>query len=1339
MKRKNLKKVKDSSDCYSSSDDAIDNEVSGGSSSSSSSSSRKKEIGEDHSDPNQYSMRGLSDDDDDDDINDEDDDSEEEEEEDARPRKKKRSGRARAAPDRYFDDEAAAEAEEAEAAEDGEGKKRSRKKEAPPPRDRSAEIEALRVYETMSPEAAKAYQFDLRHFESFSNQFPVSEIFSVTIPFRVFPMNAKGFGDMNAEISEQQRVHSYKSLLALWGELYARHFRATFTKGKEDLPPPGQPKWGWFIHQDGSPTGIALPRLHMFCERLIAESGDLHGFRFWLVVHDDSFSINEAMDDLLEENRRIVASAKDRITNRRGVRDARDSISGPNAFRKIDSIGAYFNQVIRPYFGEHSQTISDVMTAGFNANMPFKTNMNPARPDRLFSLNVVADPNFTNALVASQRNISSYFKKVQAMGEEEEDDDLMDQRRFRFTFPHRVCVFGQMPSEMEADTLMSVPFPNSRASREFAQKVRSASLDVPENTDRLNPADYLYDESNVEGEALTGRERLIKNSYVRSVAAKNKEAMAAIELTTEKGTPEYFEKMLERKTTLGNTLWDALKASKDNPTNFSPALRAAMRFIERSPAGGMYPEFPTNTTNLSPHATAVSHHFEILITISEARDGATGRVLAKHHIMSIDATNPDDSGEVVPTHGMMVNDAAHGKSFVLNKIEKVSVPGSCRTITKNTENAMMTDDNPLEGMIILRHEMSLMELGLLDGKGENAVMKNAMSEGKLDHAMCQIDDETKRRRFIETTTCTRMVVLGALNESIPEHNQNRQNTTPPVLDRFWLTVSNARYTSTESSQSAALNTGTKQTPITAIRTQQFRAIHAAIILYNCYVEAGILKSPNTDEAKHTIEELIARAKKDDLKPIETRMSTSIKRMCRSMTLWVAAYLALGNEATLEYRRITVSGPNGEEKETFKPFDWTFLLLMEKFAVCSQEIIAYVMSLVEEEIVEFKRLRIISALREVITQEGGLEGLPALVGRSGRNEAAEPNHLYKTLRFDSFAGVAGRIAKKISRDMTQQTVVEQLKRMKDTNIHFEHEGDIVHIPPVMIAYNSTNARKELAVAVGLMNEDSCRGLPDMNWLMKTLEDIWSHSFAFPRRLVHAHALRNAKTGPALKLMDYIDIKRADKKRYIYKESVVNAGELFWVENGFADTFFDERDMEEMLLVVNEEHYVAAMVHAEKIGFDPEKMENLTMMNLHEKVFATRNKRPDYFKHSRVIGSYPEDFRGLASSIRSRKECDEYVKQLHENYVGWKECLEQLDGLGYGAPQHIGDRAYNMFTQFKDPEKGGVSERAQMAEIKRSAEKSRRESANSLNKIGKRKLYDRVVKKTAAPDAEADDDF
>jgi len=348
-------------------------------------------------------------------------------------------------------------------------------------------------------------------------------------------------------------------------------------------------------------------------------------------------------------------------------------------------------------------------------------------------------------------------------------------------------------------------------------------------------------------------------------------------------------------------------------------------------------------------------------------------------------------------------EASSGKSYIFKCLEQVSVPGSIVPITHITAKAYTTETatNDFHEALVITHEMPNIMLGI-DDDGRpvpgDPILKNRLTSNMVATKRFAHDPLTGQSITETSFSLCRSTTIGATNAELPPIES-------PVTSRFirqQVTPSFSEY-GTHELMMATLP-GTAASLDSASRLERAankeKLAHFFVMVAERAIEAGIIK----DVDCHVIEVHLLRVlnrlneRFHIPKPVPRRIEF-ITKLARSIALRSAIHQVYFSEAgaTLRARPDILSqgydkdDDDGTEnhaalescsslnqtdgrkpsrkKQRFvlraQEFDPVSLLEVERRAVCTEEVLADALSLLEVNIIPVHENRIISAIKTIL--------------------------------------------------------------------------------------------------------------------------------------------------------------------------------------------------------------------------------------------------------------------------------------------------------------------------------------------------------------------------------------
>lgn len=1093
------------------------------------------------------------------------------------------------------------------------------------------------------------------------NEYNHSQLLVFTVPSSILQSRTRRYTEMSPETTggaSNHIHHTYLRTVLMFIEIAHSVYNQdeTYVRGKIV----GSKTPGMFRKD-----GLLQPRVRVLIEHLLDSGGLFCGYRIFVVGIDPALNLNLQLEKVLGKNHVIMCSVREGLGKKTNMGPHLKRKSEAQTFRLVETKSLYFSQMVKPYFAHDETKVFDLasMEGFLSSDTSLGAEGNPFAITSLFQLSTALNHVNSKHATDLQRTVASYTKNG------------------CLSFPYPGLVWMLSQEELDPEVFYTMYRKRSKYSTEVEETLcatmlpltSKTTLDVKTFLKTKNPDLHVGPDQTLEDVLLAD---VIAQEMVRS-----KHVFEKMKMCLEDNYHEFCRTIQRAKITHGQQFWETLVKSVKDPDIMSKAVRSFITHLLETTAEALQCSNQIIADNLSLAANFILRFYWSVASYGHLRAGHMPRSAMQWLSAALEPVNPVLEADQVRGHQLSINGGSTGKSVILRIVTALSVQGTYMTITMATENSKMTSDNAMDRMIIGDHEGSPDKYGFGFKNSDDSVVKNLLSEGAVSKSRAVFDKATGKTTFVMEYSLHRSVYLICMNAPLPSERQGSENA---VLHRFMISKGSTGRTgknkATESATEAAIKSiGEKSSPENQIFRQQAHNMHALVALYNFYAEAGDLAMVHLTEFDTTWFDMCARVVKLGLPDPGPRFGIQLRRMVHNETLRFAAGMTLGSELTYKLRF-------DDDHKPMK-FKWELLLFMEKLAVALKQHVAYVLSMHEDEILPYVRFRICSALKDIVDETGGYTVMPhpQIVTRTANAVNVEADTKYRTFSTMPYERLVDEIRKKIGHDVTRNTVMAEIERMKLIETSSMIDGQKVHYAWLTISENPIRRRKELSIAESLISapiqetHKEADKLPAPGWMMDQLKDIWSHKAAIPSRIIHLGAYKtNAK------MLGYFDIVRNPNKTRVYvNESPDDITRSMTITNGVAIQSKRRAMQKENVLIYTEDEDVANVAeHLRDIGtpelrymkredsdsvpydqhdyilFDDELdkpnirelkesrcIGGFLPFSLLKRALDNREKYHDvYYKRFKQPRKYPEAYEEDLKYVIGREEVDEFVPYL-----------------------------------------------------------------------------------------------
>jgi len=277
---------------------------------------------------------------------------------------------------------------------------------------------------------------------------------------------------------------------------------------------------------------------------------------------------------------------------------------------------------------------------------------------------------------------------------------------------------------------------------------------------------------------------------------------------------------------------------------------------------------------------------------------------------------------------------AAGKSFILEVLEVISMPGSVLNVSHVTEHAFNSNTD-MSDVCMFFHETPGRLLGI--DKFGKEVASDPFFKGRLTSQMSitvhQIRDSANRD--VKTSISRNMGgVIGCTNEKLPSNET-------AILTRFIRAnvMSNKVRHDRSKNSSLFMASWTEDDSIGELIKHGKRLHHFYLFLWEKAIEAGVLPEIDEDECKVVTQFIMDELQKERFPLPEVRQIKMYFQICRIITMYYGVEMELFSELGLRHRQNHKTGkPN--------PFDPMILREFIKWGVINQEVTTFGITLME---------------------------------------------------------------------------------------------------------------------------------------------------------------------------------------------------------------------------------------------------------------------------------------------------------------------------------------------------------------------------------------------------------
>ena len=716
----------------------------------------------------------------------------------------------------------------------------------------------------------------------------------VFLPSTLYKPNARSMGDLKPLQAVGQVARGLQALAFLvhHPDVGEASFAERLADPKARLPSPMPTHY--FTANDGQRAA----RTRQFLEVVYAPDGaTVVGWRLFLFNVDPSTNFARGVRNLLALNGRAHAAAASSSRFRPPPPPRRSE-----QYKRLLSLGDWAYGVCDAYLA--SQTMANAKLDVYDPEKPLDDNRseNPCNPYTVFALErAVAIPSAS----ARQRTLFEYRSEAGA-------DGVV---RYHFPEPDRVW---EIDSELfHPNTLDAWEFPTNRTLERsplaelslFADRgtYRDQILGALAATRGFVASEFQYKTNDdLALLAVCGQKLLAQRRDGATTFAEELRTVHAFK----RGFLEQFRKFWCEDSNLSMPVKKMLAWENQGRVDAEEAGR---------PFTMATPQLPVDR-GLSPFANLMIRrmvqyeqllqtstvHRELLITLV-ARLDAYRRSFDLH------------------THPLLAGAGSSSKSYILNCIEKLSIPGTVQTVTHITAKADAVDENQND-VITLFHEMPKSLIGV-EEKGETGdpMFKERLTSNKFKTKLFCVDEDTgKRSNRVAESECIGMLG-GCTNDppgKIPEALRSRfmvmmcpqvVRRGREVMDLFGTTLSPAMKAKRD------------------VMVLEHQREQYLVCLVEKLIWCGVLADVDMEVAHTIFRSVLGNLEQVGIHVSDPRKYTRITNTARTLAIMAAVDLVFNS-------------PGADDQ----PFDVRALLAVEPHLLCSEEIAYFTLTLLQAE-------------------------------------------------------------------------------------------------------------------------------------------------------------------------------------------------------------------------------------------------------------------------------------------------------------------------------------------------------------------------------------------------------
>jgi hypothetical protein len=696
--------------------------------------------------------------------------------------------------------------------------------------------------------------------------------FCFFIPIDAFETNASSF----AQIKKNRNSQYYVTLLSVFSHLVNGNKKLCERTKEEDEENDDDD-----VNMEDTPEEVAIPcrsKLVKISTRVILEAvqsknGNLLGWRFFIFNMDSAkFNYGLGVQNLIADN--IERKAKKKKFGN----------DPDKPFHSVIDTAYWMYIVCDSYLMK--ATDSDTATKVLDPETPLKTYSNPCHPLKVFHLN--------NSL------------KIAKLHYPDVSPDQVNYRNYVgdenvYTFPRRGNTWELQSDMLNLDILQGCEFPTI-GMRTYDQKCQ----EYQERVSRVLHLQY---------KPLSKELCFKEPSDIGLLALKNASLLNKCENDIERkslrnGTlMDDFIKIFRRENKMSGNLKTMLKWYDDlKKTSYEKNEKVTLQNICQ----------PLDA-DLSPFANMVALKFYEYEKVLQ-----TSTVHKELFIILVARLDAYRRSFKLHTNPLLAGQGSTSKSYILDCVDKLSIPGTINVVTHETAKANSVDDNQND-LITFYHEVPLHMLGVEGGKQTQGdpTLKERLTSCTYKTKLFVVDEDTGKR--YNRTAVSEMIgiIAGATNDpvsKIPEALRSRFLIImcPSVFRKDHNVID---YFASER--------------IANERVEKVKFKHQTEQFLVCVIEkmiwCGILNDVNMSVAKFTFSKAITELHREGVdasapRPFEFLLNTS-----RTLTIMYAVHMVFNCKTSNIVNKA-------------QEFDFRLLLETQKYLFCTEEISIFTLSL-----------------------------------------------------------------------------------------------------------------------------------------------------------------------------------------------------------------------------------------------------------------------------------------------------------------------------------------------------------------------------------------------------------
>ncbi len=705
-----------------------------------------------------------------------------------------------------------------------------------------------------------------------------------------------------------------------------------------------------------------LPKTIQILEEIVDKENEdqFRGFHLWIFANDETYNFGQGFSDLVSANARRKNTPATTGYQKNESKDVRHLVH--QSITSIDDLAMLWTHYLQnpSHFGDDL----DQLHTEENAIYEPESQVNPCKiltaenAFRLASIDVCEE----------QVNLETYFIT----------DDGISASTFRRVFPKPERTYRILTPFFSPESIYRAPVPS--AIRQF---LSSRQNDVSEWTDKRDTCrrqldlgidddqeradvEYQYLEAqenrqrkmeemediarNVNRELTEDQVNLFlstpeieakmaeRNEFMK-LAKQNKEELEKIQDQHTVGTPEYEQAMIRFRKSAIKVFWHTFMTSE----NITPAAMSVRRWFKGQTPQDQWFENNQITKSLSPYGNMI---VRIMCEFDKVLRVETNFSLAML-ALGVKLCAYRFSWSLRPNL-LLTGEGASGKSFILDMLEQISVPGTTLNATHITTMAFQTDQD-MSDITLIIHEMPPSMIGI-DRYG-NEISADPYFKNRLTKQMTitihPVKDSDTRKVAISVNRCMGNT-MGASNDKLP-------STSTPIMQRFlkWSMTRNTRIDTDPDDMTYMMDWASDEELNKRI-IHRFHLQDFYVFAVEKAIESNALPDVDVGIPKTVAKWVFKEMASEGVPAPQRRHTEMLYDICRVMCIYYAVEMEFFSELGTAYR---------EDRVTAKPTEFKpeYLCEMPKWFVCTQEMAVHVLTTMEAMWIPKLKVRICKAI------------------------------------------------------------------------------------------------------------------------------------------------------------------------------------------------------------------------------------------------------------------------------------------------------------------------------------------------------------------------------------------